>query len=216
MKYKEEIVKKIIAISGKYSPYQVFKDWCEMYAISIQNACVWVKDDIYQEREKTFNTIFSKYKENEQELFRDITALYPIALGHDMTDVLGEIYMESGSGSKMTGQFFTPFKVSEAVAELNEEKFKKDGIIKLYEPTVGSGGMIIASVKLMQKMNIDYQNRLKVICQDLDWLPVYMSYIQISMLGVDAIVFQGDALTDTLDSVDKRCIFRTPKNLGAI
>lgn len=33
-------------------------------------------------------------------------------------DVLGEIYMESGCGNKSTGQFFTPFHVSQLCSDI--------------------------------------------------------------------------------------------------
>ena len=77
-----------------------------------------------------------------------------------------------------------------------------------------------AEIKMICKeMGIDYQRKMKVICQDLDWLAVYMTYIQISLLGIDGIVAQGDTLTDPYNpgrKFDERRILRTPRNTGAL
>jgi hypothetical protein len=39
MDYKSEIVKKIHEMAKYYSAHQVFRDWIEVYALSIANAC---------------------------------------------------------------------------------------------------------------------------------------------------------------------------------
>ena len=38
MNYKNEIIKAIESMSGRYSPYNIFSDWVEMCALSIMNA----------------------------------------------------------------------------------------------------------------------------------------------------------------------------------
>ena len=79
--------------------------------------------------------------------------------------------------------------------------------------------MVIAMAKICKEIGIDYQRKMKVICQDLDWLAVYMTYIQISLLGIDGIVAQGDTLTDPFNpgrKFDERRILRTPRNTGAL
>ena len=44
--------------------------------------------------------------------------------------------------------------------------------------------------KTMKRMGLNYQSKMKVVAQDLDWLSVYMTYIQLSLLGINAIVVQ--------------------------
>ena len=34
LNYKSEIVKTIQKLSGKYSPYNIFRDWCEISALA--------------------------------------------------------------------------------------------------------------------------------------------------------------------------------------
>ena len=67
MNYKQEIVSSIQKISGKYSPYQIFRDWCEMLAITIQNSCCLFHDDLWKQREDLYTSIFSKYEDSEKE-----------------------------------------------------------------------------------------------------------------------------------------------------
>ena len=85
------------------------------------------------------------------------------------------------------------------------------------EPSRGSGGMIIAAAKVLKDRGINYQNVLKAVAQDLDWKAVYMCYVQLSLLGIDAVVVQGNTLSDPdWRTRPKECIFRTPKNMGML
>lgn len=74
--------------------------------------------------------------------------------------------------------------------------------------------MIISVAKLLFDKGINYQINMKVVAQDLNILCVYMTYIQLSLMGVDAIVAQGDTLSEPyIENYPKDRIFRTPKNL---
>lgn len=217
--YKKEIADTIQGISGKYNPYQIFRDWCEMYAISIQNSCVFWHDAIWQHREDVYNSLWNKYDENEHDAFVKMTRLYAIALHYEIGDLLGEIFMESGAGNASAGQFFTPFHVSEMVAKIgaSDENILKEEKIHMTEPSIGSGGMVIATAKYLKEKGINYQKRLKVVGQDLDWLAVYMSYIQLSLLGIDAVIVQGDTLSEPyFKGYPKERTMRTPMNMGVL
>ena len=72
--------------------------------------------------------------------------------------------------------------------------------LSLCEPTCGSGGMVIAAAQVLQEKGINYQRVLDVVCQDLDWTAVYMCYVQLSLLGVKAIVAQGEHIIRTVYS----------------
>ena len=217
MNYKKEIAKMIQGISGKYSPFQIFRDWCEMYAIAIQNSCILRHDDVWQKREDIYLNIWKKYNDKEHDAFRDMTNMYVEALDEEIGDILGEIFMESGAGNARAGQFFTPFHVSEMVAKLGALELLNEDKIHLNEPSIGSAGMVIATAKYLHSQGINYQKKLKVVGQDLDWLAVYMSYIQLSLLGIDAILVQGDTLADPYhDGYPKERMMRTPRNTGAL
>ena len=54
--------------------------------------------------------------------------------------------------------------------------------------------MILAFAKALNRKGLNYQKMLKVTAQDLDWNSVYMSYVQLSIAGINAVVIQGDTL----------------------
>ena len=216
-----EIVKDINNLSGKHSSFEIFSDWVTMCAISIQNGCYLIHNDIWEGREKKFKELAKKYSEKEIKVIFNLYGKLLDAFENDRWDYLGEIFMRlnNSADKKKMGQCFTPFSVSLLNAKIAFSDVKKEEkIYKLYDPTCGAGGMIIASVKALSDKGINYKNHVKAIGQDLNLLCAYMTYVQLSLLNVDAIIMQCDTLEYTLEeayknvSIDK--IFRTPRNLG--
>ena len=123
-------------------------------------------------------------------------------------DILGDLFMISGWGNKNTGQFFTPYSVSLAVAQL--QSYENNEIVKMNEPSAGAGGMIIAVAQAMKEKGINYQKILRVIAQDLDLTAFYMCYTQLSLMGIDAKCVQGDTLQNKSFSNFDENVFLTP------
>jgi type I restriction-modification system DNA methylase subunit len=219
-KYEKFIIGEIIKLQGKYTPYQIFTDWITMMAISIQNSCYLIESKVYQEREKTYRAIAAKYSKEEMQIMIKMFAALTNLLEEKFNDYLGEIYMKSGCGSKMTGQFFTPYHISYLTASLaygNTITPNEQGVIEVNEPSTGGGGMMIAIAQVMKEHDLDYQRKLHIIAQDMDWNGVYMTYIQLSLLGIRAIVAQGDTLGDPYHrGYDRARIFKTPAEMGAL
>lgn len=217
---KKEIAGIIMQMSGRYAPYNIFSDWIQMSAISIQNTCCLIRNKIWRDREQAYIDTARKYTDKELELFGKMFVLLGEALTTNMSDVLGEIYMETGMGSKYTGQFFTPFHLSELCARvgIDPEQLQGDKRISLAEPSCGGGGMIIAACKVLMDYGINYQRRLEVVAQDLDWKGVYMTYLQLSLIGCRALVVQGDTLIHPYDPkrTEPSRIFRTPAYMGVL
>ena len=214
MKYDQQIISLINDMSKYYSPHQVFSDWMEMYAISIANACTLLNSKLKQNREQKYIEIVKKYKEVEQNRFPELCGMLVLALEQDMVDVLGNVYMGLESGSKHTGQFFTPNHISRLTARLMPLVTDTDGIIKFTEPTCGSGGMIIAYAKSLSEQGVNYQKKLEVIAQDIDYRCVHMCYIQLSLLGIKATVIRQNTLT--LEEVPEDSMFLTPAKMGVL
>ena len=205
-------------MSGKYSTEAIFSDWVKCFAIAIQNSCMLIHDKIWSKREEEYLSTINKYEKEERMKMSEISNLLPYAFEEEFTDLLGEIYMEAGCGNKATGQFFTPYHLSKATAALSiPADISEENKLKLQEPSTGAGGMIIAAADVLRERGIDYQKCMKVVAQDLDWRAVYMSYIQFSLLGIDAIVVQGSTLAEPykLGYPEER-VFRTPKNIGVL
>ena len=211
-----EIVKDINNLSGKHSSFEIFSDWVTMCAISIQNGCYLIHNDIWEGREKIFKELAKKYSEKEIKVIFNLYGKLLDAFENDRWDYLGEIFMRlnNSADKKKMGQCFTPFSVSLLNAMLTLKDIETKKTFSLYEPTCGAGGMIISVAKLLFDKGINYQTNMKVVAQDLNILCVYMTYIQLSLMGVDAIVAQGDTLSEPyIENYPKDRIFRTPKNL---
>lgn len=214
MKYDQQIISLINDMSKYYSPHQVFSDWVEMYAISISNACTLLNSKLKQNREQKYIEIVKKYKEVERNRFPELCGLLIMALDDDMVDILGNVYMGLESGSKHTGQFFTPNHISRLTARLMPLVTDTDETIRFTEPTCGSGGMIIAYAKALSEQGVNYQKKLEVIAQDIDYRCVHMCYVQLSLLGIKATVLRQNTLT--LEEVSEDSIFLTPAKMGVL
>ena len=78
--------------------------------------------------------------------------------------------------------------------------------------------MIIAVAKVLHEEKIDWQKRMKVVAQDLDWKGVYMCYVQLSLLGINAVCVQGDTLKEPYvhGKTSRRHILFTPAAMGVL
>lgn len=217
MDYKKEIGKAVLRMSGRCSPYEVFCDWVEVSAIAVQNVCQ-LRTDVWKKREERYKQIMTQYRPEEQILFGDMLGMLALALEEEPLDVLGSVYMEAGLGNKNTGQFFTPFHISELCARLQLEAANGDEPFRINEPSCGGGGMIIAAAKALKDCGINYQRRMEVVAQDLDWKAVYMCYVQLSILGIRAIVVQGNTLENlyVTSDAEKPNVFVTPAKMGVL
>lgn len=194
--------------------YEVFCDWIRCCSISISNATDMFHDDVYEERERNYLDTIRRYTKEDIKLFGEMLGTLALALEEKMEDILGQVYMESGMGSKAAGQFFTPYHLSKLCAALVLPEPDKNGNYLINEPSCGGGGMIIAAAAELKKNGIKYQRCMKVVAQDLDWKGVYMCYLQLSLLGIDAVVIQGDSLD--MKARKKSQIYYTPSRRGII
>lgn len=213
MNYKEEIIKNIDSLSGKYNPYQVFFDWVYIMALTISNSTDMIKGPIWKEREARYMELASRYSSEEMHTMCLLFTLLSMSYEDKIEDVLGYIYMKSGAGNNRLGQFFTPFHISDFVAKIGMEQIIPGKKYPIFEPSCGAGGMIIAAAKHVIEQGGDIKC-LKVVAQDLDWLGVYMTYVQLSLIGIDAVVAQGDSLKNEIIPENRK--FRTPVNKGMI
>ena len=185
MKY---IIDNINRMAGKYTPHQVFADWVEMSALSIAQS---IEPD--EEREEAFFGIAKKYSEDDFFTLGCMLGRLSFLLENGLDDYLGKIYMELSTGNSHTGQFFTPFHVCEMMAGIALANYN-GGIEYLNEPSSGGGANILAYAKVMKAKGYNYQQLLEVKAQDLDYKCVYMTYLQLSLAGVNAEVIQGNSL----------------------
>lgn len=214
---KERISKEILSISGRYTPYNIFTDWIECCALSIANSITVIHGQIWQDREKQYNSIIQKYNKEERDKFPVIFNILVEELENNPRDVLGEAFMRGGLGADETGQFFTPFNISRMMSDISVSAPKEGEKITLNEPSCGSGGSIIAAALTLRDRGVNFQKNMNVVAQDLDWRCVYMCYVQLSLMGINAVCVQGDTLLDPYHKgYQERRTLRTPANMGVL
>lgn len=212
---RTEIQKEILSMSGKYTAYEIFSDWIECIALAISNSIKLFQDELWRKREEQYCNVIKKYTEQERLKLSKMVNMLIKELEDNPRDVLGEVFMLSGMGADVGGQFFTPFSISRMMASINVVTPKEGEKITLSEPSCGSGGSIIAAAIELKKRGINYQNCMEVVAQDIDWRCVYMCYVQLSFLGINAICVQGDTLLEPYTSnYSEYRILRTPKAMG--
>lgn len=213
----KRITEIINDLGRKYSRSEIFADWVKMMALSIVNSTCFYKDSTYEKREKEYLAIAKKYDEETFSCFSEMFALLVIAMEKEMKDILGEIYMNLGLGKKGSGQVFTPFHVAGLMANLMlTEDISPKKPYTMSEPTFGSGVMVIALAKIMKERGINYIQCLRVVAQDIDWTAVYMTFVQLSLYGIDAVVIQGDVLDQKSAEYSPERVFATPARKGIL
>ena len=186
-------------LARKHGSQKVFHDFVKMCAIALYNP--FAKN---QKLENEYLDTINYYGKDDREIFPTMLAKLVMMYEsvHDLHDILGEIYENENMSSKILQQFFTPTHIAKFMAEItteNEEQLKEiieeNGFIRMEEPTCGSGVMILGLANALERRNINYQRDLLVYANDISDTCVYMTYIQLSLYGIPAIVTCGNALT---------------------
>ncbi|MBQ4584041.1 MAG: N-6 DNA methylase [Bacilli bacterium] len=199
---KNYIKNNIISLGRKYDTRQVFEDFVICCAYSLANAASY-----NQERENEYLRIAKKYEKEEFNSFAKMFAALQIELGkEDFDDVLGNLYEDLGLSSKHLGQFFTPIHVSDLMAKITfgaediKKEIEKDGYTSMSDPCCGSGRMLLSYLKACRENDIN-MDKVYFEGADLSKLCCCMTYVNLSLLGASAIVYNQDTLLlDVYDS----------------
>lgn len=117
-------------------------------------------------------------------------------------DFLGSIAAQIGALNSEQGQFFTPYHISRLMAEMtigeHEPRIAEKGYMTMQEPAAGASGMILATAHVLQSRGYDPSNCLFVSAIDINSLCYWMSYLQLTMAGIPAQVYQGNSLTQEI------------------
>lgn len=116
--------------------------------------------------------------------------------------------MDLELGNKWKGQFFTPYCICKMMAQLTIptfEMFDNGNVVTVSEPACGGGAMLIALCEHLRENDINYQRQVRITAVDVDMTSFHMAYIQLSLIGCNAVVVHGNTL-----SVEEFEAFRTP------
>ena len=195
--FEEELFQQLTALEGHYSLDNVFRDFLQYSAVTVSNICDGVH---YEERKKDWKILLDKYQGKLHECFHTLTkAILKNQDAGMLRDVLGAIFEAIGLSNERSGQFFSPEHVSQFMAKLTFgdelQKLQEKPYITVTDPCIGSGRMLLAYAKEMQDAGHNYCEKMVGMAVDIDATCVYMSYIQLSMYGVPAVVIHGNSIT---------------------
>lgn len=199
----DDILKTLENGAYSVSRYTLLSDVFELGAIAVSNAF-----HFQQKREDRYLQIIKKYDAKMKQVIMKLFSQIYVLLQHQINprvgfnDYLGELYMRSETSNSKAGQFFTPYCISRVCAEMSIDEAKvnkfieSDEIITMNEPACGAGGMVLAAADtLYNKYKFNISRNLFVECSDIDSRCVHMTYLQLGLAGIPAVIYKRDTLT---------------------
>lgn len=161
--------------------------------------------------EKIFNTLqtgLSKLGESATAQTKAIKSLIQLINkipmdGKQDYDVLGFIYeylisMFAANAGKKAGEFYTPHEVSVLMSEIIAEHLKDRKEIRIYDPTSGSGSLLINIGAAVSK-HVKGTNKINYYAQELKENTYNLTRMNLVMRGIEPaniFVRNGDTLED--------------------
>lgn len=201
--HQKEIVSLLRQVAYTRGIDRVWSDWVEICAIALARADLAQRDV----REQRYLQVIAQYERAELDqlvqAFAHLVMSYELRVeAADFGDVLGSTFMMLDMGNAGAGQFFTPYEVSRLMgnmmmgnAKALVDKKNALGFVRVLEPACGAGGMLIAAAHAMHDAGLNYQQCMHATAIDIDQRCVHMTFIQLALLHVPAVVFHGNGLT---------------------
>jgi len=171
----KRIVKVIEFVGyGQWSSFEAFSDFLEM------SWAAWMGD------EDAYMKAIERYKDKPDvlEAFRQAYGLVycELAFTDGFPDILGDVYMELRISNKTAGQYFTPSSVAYMMAKMvGPTADEGTEPILVCEPCVGSGVLLLASMKTFWEEGPETFWRGQWYGMDLDRKCVLMASLQTSI-----------------------------------
>lgn len=156
----------------------------------------------------TLQTGLSKLGESAASQTKSISDLIHLIKGIPMDakqdyDMLGFIYeyligMFAANAGKKAGEFYTPHEVSLLMSEIIADHLKNTKEIQIYDPTSGSGSLLINIGKSVAK-HVDDENNIKYYAQELKQNTYNLTRMNLVMRGLlphNIVTRNGDTLED--------------------
>ena len=215
-----EVVEHIKSNIGYFIAYKdLFSTWIAMgkdFDVSnVRDALSAFNRLISPAHKKLFNNIFetldtglSKLGDSaasQTKAIRDLLHLIkdiPMD-GRQDYDVLGFIYeyligMFAANAGKKAGEFYTPHEVSVLMSEIIAHHLKDRKEIQIYDPTSGSGSLLI-NIGTSVATHIDDENNIKYFAQELKQNTYNLTRMNLVMRGLlpnNIVTRNGDTLED--------------------
>lgn len=181
----------------RYELANVFEDFLELAACAISNSTNKLR---WEEREARYMEVVSKYTKEEANQFGDMLGMLVLALTEKPNDYLGLLFMQLELFNSWRGQFFTPYDTAYLMARMTishelESKLKNGEIIRVNDGAVGGGVTLIAAFEIIKELGYNPQQVARFYAADIDRKAIFMTYIQLSLLGAHATVWHMNTLT---------------------
>lgn len=157
---------------------------------------------------ETLETGLSKLGENTKSQTKAVSDLIHLINeipmnGKQDYDVLGFIYeylisQFASNAGKKAGEFYTPHEVSLLMSEIVADHLKGRDAIKIYDPTSGSGSLLINIGHAVSKYMVD-ENRIQYYAQELKSNTYNLTRMNLVMRGIlpdNIYVRNGDTLEE--------------------
>ena len=173
----------------------------------------------YKVFDKVFDTLqtgLSKLGDNSKSQTRVISGLLQLIReipmnGKQDYDVIGFIYeylisQFAANAGKKAGEFYTPHEVSIVMSEIVAEHLKDRKDIKIYDPTSGSGSLLINIGKSISKFTSD-EGGIQYYAQELKENTYNLTRMNLVMRGIkpgNIITRNGDTLEEDWPYFDEQ------------
>ena len=148
---------------------------------------------VYEGIFKTLREGLSKLGENPAAQTKALKGLVKLIKdiptdGSQDYDVLGYVYEYlisnfAASAGKKAGEFYTPHEVAMIMSEIVAEHHKAKDSIEIYDPTSGSGSLLITIGKAVSK-HIEGKNKVKYYAQELKENTYNLTRMNLVMRGI--------------------------------
>ncbi|WP_255587566.1 type I restriction-modification system subunit M [Deefgea piscis] len=217
---QEKIVAYISEKLGYFIAYDnLFSTWLakgsDFDVSNVRDALSAFERLIHENHKKLFDGIFntlqtglSKLGESAAKQTKAISDLLQLIKvipmdGKQDYDVLGYIYEYliekfAANAGKKAGEFYTPHEVSLLMSEIIAHHVKDKEKIEIYDPTSGSGSLLINIGNCVAKY-IDGDNKIKYFAQELKANTYNLTRMNLVMRGIkpnNIITRNGDTLED--------------------
>ena len=216
----EDAVKDIQTSIGYFIAYEnLFSTWLEMGGDfdvdNVRTALSAFTRLISESHKKVFDKIFdtlqsglSKLGDSSKSQTKAVSDLIYLIKdipmdGKQDYDVLGFVYEYlisnfAANAGKKAGEFYTPHEVSVLMSEIVAEHLKDRDKIEIYDPTSGSGSLLINIGKSLSKY-MDNSNGIKYYAQELKENTYNLTRMNLVMRGIipsNIYARNGDTLED--------------------
>lgn len=200
----EKIIKLMGFSNGKYDKKTIFKDLILLETYLINSILIGL--DEYADK---FNKIMKEYTFEEQtELMNILITLTEIYNKQTTTvDIIGQIHGNLKLDNRDIGQVFTPTYTSDMMTQIIagygdiEKSIKELGYVVVEDSACGAGGLILSYAREVKKQGYDTSKYLFAKACDIDCLSTYMTFVQLSLYDIPAIVVNGDSTGDKFNFV---------------